>query len=44
MKADEVRKVGVIGAGIMGSGIIEVIARSGQDVVFVEISDEKVDR
>jgi 3-hydroxybutyryl-CoA dehydrogenase len=42
MKADEVRKVGVIGAGIMGSGIIEVIARSGQDVVFVEISDEKV--
>jgi 3-hydroxybutyryl-CoA dehydrogenase len=42
MKADEVRKVGVIGAGIMGSGIIEVIARSGQDVVFVEISDDKV--
>jgi 3-hydroxybutyryl-CoA dehydrogenase len=44
MKADEVQKVGVIGAGIMGSGIIEVIARSGQDVVFVEISDDKVDR
>ncbi len=42
MKADEVQKVGVVGAGIMGSGIIEVIARSGQDVVFVEISDEKV--
>ncbi|HXJ63229.1 MAG TPA: 3-hydroxybutyryl-CoA dehydrogenase [Actinomycetota bacterium] len=44
MKADEVRKVGVIGAGIMGSGIIEVIARSGQEVVFVEVSDEKVAR
>jgi 3-hydroxybutyryl-CoA dehydrogenase len=44
MKADEVQKVGVIGAGIMGSGIIEVIARSGQDVVFVEVSDEKVQR
>jgi len=43
MKADEVQKVGVIGAGIMGSGIIEVIARSGQEVAFVEISDEKVD-
>ena len=42
MKADEVKKVGVIGAGIMGSGIIEVIARSGQEVVFVEISDDKV--
>ena len=44
MKADEVQKVGVIGAGIMGSGIIEVIARSGQDVVFVEVSDDKVAR
>jgi 3-hydroxybutyryl-CoA dehydrogenase len=44
MKADEVKKVGVIGAGIMGSGIIEVIARSGQEVVFVEVSDEKVGR
>ncbi len=42
MKADEVQKVGVIGAGIMGSGIIEVLARSGQDVVFVEVSDDKV--
>jgi 3-hydroxybutyryl-CoA dehydrogenase len=44
MKADEVQRVGVIGAGIMGSGIIEVIARSGQDVVFVEVSDDKVAR
>jgi 3-hydroxybutyryl-CoA dehydrogenase len=44
MKADEVATVGVIGAGIMGSGIIEVIARSGQQVIFVEVSDAKVDR
>jgi 3-hydroxybutyryl-CoA dehydrogenase len=44
MKADEVQKVGVIGAGIMGSGIVEVIARSGQDVVFVEVEGRKVER
>ncbi|MFL5796776.1 MAG: 3-hydroxyacyl-CoA dehydrogenase family protein [Actinomycetota bacterium] len=44
MKADEVQRVGVIGAGIMGSGIIEVVARSGQDVLFVEVEDRKVER
>ena len=44
MKADEVEKVGVIGCGIMGSGIVEVVARSGGTVTYVEISDEKVER
>jgi 3-hydroxybutyryl-CoA dehydrogenase len=42
MKADEVKKVGVIGCGLMGSGIVEVAAKSGMDVAFVEVSDEKV--
>jgi 3-hydroxybutyryl-CoA dehydrogenase len=40
MKADEVRTVGVIGAGIMGSGIVEVCAKAGVDVVFVEVNDD----
>jgi 3-hydroxybutyryl-CoA dehydrogenase len=40
VKADEVRKVGVIGCGIMGSGIVEVCAKAGLDVVFVEVNDE----
>jgi len=41
MKPDEVRKVAVIGCGLMGSGITEVAAKSGMEVVFVEVSDEK---
>ena len=31
-------RVGVIGGGLMGSGIVEVVARAGGDVVNVEIS------
>jgi 3-hydroxybutyryl-CoA dehydrogenase len=37
VKADEVKKVAVIGCGIMGSGIVEVCAKAGLDVVFVEV-------
>lgn len=32
--------VGVVGGGLMGSGIAEVSARAGQDVVVVESSDD----
>ncbi|WP_131747726.1 3-hydroxybutyryl-CoA dehydrogenase [Frankia sp. Cppng1_Ct_nod] len=32
----DVKKVGVVGGGLMGSGIAEVCARSGLDVVVVE--------
>jgi len=42
MRAEDVRTVGVVGCGLMGSGIVEVCARVGTSVVFVETSDELV--
>jgi 3-hydroxybutyryl-CoA dehydrogenase len=42
--AREFTKVGVIGLGTMGAGIVEVVARNGIDVVAVEVSDEAVER
>jgi 3-hydroxybutyryl-CoA dehydrogenase len=36
----EIKKVGVIGCGLMGSGITQVCARSGYSVVVSEINDE----
>ncbi|MGH3439876.1 MAG: 3-hydroxybutyryl-CoA dehydrogenase [Sciscionella sp.] len=39
-----IRKVGVVGAGLMGSGIAEVSARAGLDVVVTEIDRPGLDR
>src|SRR6266540_1407483 len=39
MKPDEVKSVGVVGAGIMGSGIVEVCAKAGLEVRFVEADE-----
>ncbi len=43
MQEKDVRTVGVVGCGLMGSGIVEVAARAGQRVVYLESSDELVD-
>jgi 3-hydroxybutyryl-CoA dehydrogenase len=36
----KIRKVGVLGAGLMGSGIAEVAAKSGYETIVREVSDE----
>jgi 3-hydroxybutyryl-CoA dehydrogenase len=37
-------RVGVVGGGLMGSGIAEVCARSGVDVTVVELDAERLER
>ena len=39
-----IRKIGIIGAGQMGSGIAHVVALSGYDVVLNDLSKERVDK
>ncbi|MFN2595522.1 MAG: 3-hydroxyacyl-CoA dehydrogenase family protein [Actinomycetota bacterium] len=39
----EINKVGVVGCGTMGSGICEVCARAGFEVIFVETTEELVE-
>jgi len=36
----EVRKVGVVGCGFMGEGIVQVCAQSGYEVMVIEISEQ----
>jgi 3-hydroxybutyryl-CoA dehydrogenase len=43
MRGEDVRVLGVVGSGLMGSGIVEVAARAGQRVVYLEASDELVE-
>jgi 3-hydroxybutyryl-CoA dehydrogenase len=40
----EIKTVGVIGAGTMGNGIAHVFAKSGYDVVLVEVEQRFLDR
>ncbi|MET0799861.1 MAG: 3-hydroxybutyryl-CoA dehydrogenase [Actinomycetota bacterium] len=42
MESKDVRTVGVVGCGLMGSGIVEVAARAGVDAVYLEPSEELV--
>ena len=39
-----IKKVGVVGSGLMGRGIVEVCARAGYDVVLVASRDESLQR
>jgi 3-hydroxybutyryl-CoA dehydrogenase len=39
-----ITNVGVVGCGLMGSGIVQVVAQAGFQVLFVEANDELVKR
>src|SRR2546427_3223136 len=39
----EIKKVGVVGCGLMGHGIAQVAAQSGYDVVVREVNKERLD-
>ena len=41
---NEIKQVGVVGAGLMGSGIAEVCARAGCDVMVLEVNAEACER
>ena len=40
----EIKKVGVIGAGVMGIGVGQSLAQSGMEAVLVDVSQEVLDR
>ncbi|HJV04720.1 MAG TPA: 3-hydroxybutyryl-CoA dehydrogenase [Actinomycetota bacterium] len=44
MKAEDIKKVGVIGCGIMGSGIVEICAKARAEVTYIEVDDDRVEK
>jgi 3-hydroxybutyryl-CoA dehydrogenase len=40
----EIRKVGVVGAGVMGIGLGQSLAQTGHEVVLVDVSEEVLNR
>jgi 3-hydroxybutyryl-CoA dehydrogenase len=40
----EIKKVGVVGCGLMGHGIAQVAAQAGHDVVVREVDQDKLDK
>src|SRR6476646_4599169 len=42
--AHVINSVGVVGLGTMGAGIVEVLARTGLDVVAVEVDEAALER
>ena len=43
MKLSDVRKIGVLGGGVMGGGIAQIFANAGYQVIVRDISDEMID-
>ncbi len=43
-KVEDIKKVAVVGAGTMGSGIAQVVASNDREVLLVDVSDAALDR
>lgn len=43
-KVQDIKKVGVIGAGTMGSGIAQVVATKGRDVVLIDVFEGALEK
>ncbi len=39
-----IKKIGVLGAGLMGAGIAQVAASGGYDITIVEVNDELIEK
>ena len=44
MRLEDIKKIGVVGAGVMGHGIAQVCAQAGYDVIVREINEEALNR
>lgn len=44
MQLDEIKKIGIVGAGTMGNGIAHVSAQSGYSVILVDTTRELLDK
>ncbi len=44
MKLEDIKKIGVCGAGTMGHGIVQVCAQAGYEVIVREINEEALNR
>ncbi len=40
----KLQKIGVVGAGVMGSGISQSLAQTNHDVVLIDVTQEKLDK
>lgn len=44
MKLESIKKIGIAGAGTMGSGIAQIFAKKGYDVTVVDIAEEYLEK
>ena len=43
-KVEDIKKVGVVGAGTMGSGIAQVVASNNREALLVDVSEAALER